>query len=498
MATMGIEKRDAGLVTLGIELCDAGFLAASIDNNTPCLVAPSGLAGAFDWPGFAHYDGSRLIFGREAEDAWFVHPRQVSHVFWERLSHESSALGTSGKPAPLSELAFAFLRDYVQRLGPSAQSGNVVLAVPGGYLKDAATEDEKIGLLLGMASELKLPLVRIVDEACASLCDPRSPGINPVRPVVFIDLHLHGADLSLLRTENGLVRRTDFLHLAQAGVAQLLKHLTATMGNRFLRQTAFDILEDGRIEQTFFRQTKDFLLSGAQEFRFQINTARRNYELIANREQLVSDSQAFESALLNGVLSLLHKAGLAQGVVSVALSARAACLPGFEGRLRSAGFLRSVRLAPGAAACGAARLGVGRQAAANLADVPVDCAVPIGEVTQSHGAPWEALLHKVRLPEPRAAPSHVILDGIGHSLGGNGIITVGPPRSGANVTLPIDFDAAEDCLVRLERSGGRLWMVEGGSTGGRAAVDAGDRLTIRSGALAADLLFASFRGTPGA
>src|SRR5688572_19110263 len=165
--------------TLGIEMCDAAFQAASCDGGeVKCLSVIDG-KGALEWPGFAYHDGDKFFFGRAAEDQWFVHPRRVAHTFWARLAHEPSTIGPIGKTAVFSELAYHFLRDFMERAMTGTAADKVVLAVPGAYLKDVGTEEEKIGLLLGMAGELKLPLAGVVDMACAALCDPRSPGFNP-------------------------------------------------------------------------------------------------------------------------------------------------------------------------------------------------------------------------------------------------------------------------------------------------------------------------------
>src|SRR4051812_39010798 len=182
--------------TLGIEMCDAGFRAASCKQNEAQLIPVSGGDGTIDWPGFAYYDNQKFWFGRAAEDQWFVHPRRVVHTFWARLAHEPSTIGPAGRLAPFSELAFHFFREFTQRVTSTGAADKVVLAVPGAYLKDPATEEEKIGLLLGMAGELKLPLTGIVDMACAALCDPRASGFNPALPVVVIDLHLEGAEIT--------------------------------------------------------------------------------------------------------------------------------------------------------------------------------------------------------------------------------------------------------------------------------------------------------------
>ena len=486
--------------TLGIELCDAAFQAATCSNHDAQSLSVADATGAIDWPGFAYHDGQKFHFGRAAEDQWFVHPRRVAHTFWTRLAHEPSTIGPAGKLAPFSELAFHFFREFAERASTAAHSEKIVLAVPGTYLKDPATEEEKIGLLLGMAGELKLPLAGIADMACAALCDPRGHGFNPALPVVVVDLHLEGADITLVGTEEHLERR-DFIHLPHSGYAQLLKHLTATMGNRFLRHTAFDILEDGRIEQLFFRQTKDFLLNTAPEHRFQINTATRTYEMLAKREQLATDAAAFVATLVQGIQNFIHHSPHGAEPCTVALTDRAGRLPGLESKLRAAGFHRILRLPAGAAACGAARIGESRlKLPADLGDVPVETAVPIALARRSTAAAWEARLQKFRHSGgARPAPTHVILDGVGTALGTANRFTIGVPGVGADLALPDSFGTADDCTVPLVRDGGRLWFVDtalrsGGGTvppaSARTAIDAGDRLTIRCGTTAVDFLFA--------
>jgi hypothetical protein len=484
--------------SIGIELCNAGFQAAVCEKNDPRLLAPGESAGILDWPGFAYHDNQKFWFGRPAEDVWFVHPRQVCHVFWDKLSHEPSALTAAGKTPSFSELAFYFLRDFTEHLITAAGPlDKVVLAVPSVYLKDAATEEQKIGLLLGMAGELHLPLAGVMDMASAALCDPRGPGVNPALPVVVVDIHLSGADLSLHLAEDGRFERKDFTHLAPAGYAPLLKHLTAAMGNRFLKHTAFDILEDGHIEQTFYRETKDFMTSGAPEYRYQINTARRAYEMTATHEQLVLDAMSFAGMLLQGVQSLVHKMPDRTEPVTVALTTRAACVPGLESRLRAAGFMRLLRLPAGAAASGAALAGASRLQVQDLSDIPVELAVPLAEVKRAMGAPWEAHLQKAKSTGPRLQPTHVIIDGLGHALGGNGGFTIGSVSACADLALPESFNAAGDCLVQLQREAGRLWFVDAPSAAPaaatrqiRTALEAGDRLVVRCGSAAADLLFA--------
>lgn len=495
------------MATIGIELCDTGFLTANGDSAEPRLVEVADQNGTTEWPGFCYQDGPNLTFGRAAEDMWFVHPRNVVHTFWARLAHEPSLLHSGAKPASFSEIAFLFLSEFTHRLrAATGPIERVVLAVPGAYLKDAQTEEEKIGLLLGLAGELKLPLAGLIDMACAALCDPRSTGFNPALPVAVVDLHLEGADITLLATNDRLERR-DFIHLPQCGYAHLLKQLTGTMGNRFLRHTAFDILEDGKVEQMFFRRTRDFLINESSEYRYHINTERRAYEMTAKREQLGSDAHAFVSSLVKGLQSFLHNSAVASEPCTIALTDRAAHLPGLEARLRLTGFNRLMRLLPGAAACGAAYIGANRlKIVAELSEVPLEIAVPLSDTRRASAAPWDVRLQKNRHAGPRIAPTHAILDGIGHAIGSKPRFTIGISSLGADLLLPETFNRADDCSVPLVHEGGRWWFVDtvsarsvNGTEGPtpRTVVEAGDRLTLHCGSAAAEILFAHCATTNG-
>lgn len=486
------------MATIGIELCDAGLGAARLDEGRLSEVAGDpGKGGA--WPGFACFDGKAYQFGQAAEDQWFVHPRRVAHTFWARLAHEPSTLGPAGRPAPFSELAFTFFREFHRAVMRAGQADRIVLAVPGAYLRDPATEEERIGLLLGIAGELGLPLAGITDMACAALCDQRGHGFNPALPVVVLDLHLEGAEITLVDTTERLERR-GFLLVPQAGMAQLLKHLTSTMGNRFLRHTAFDILEDGRIEQLFFQQTKQFLAGGAAEHRYQINTASRTYELLAKREQLAADAQVFVQQLVQSLEDFRRRSPELAGAFTLALTARAAQLPGLEARLHGAGFSRILRLPAFAAAAGAAQLGESRpKPPPDLADVPVETALPLALARRFAPAAWESRLAKGRVPGG-PAPTHAILDGRGFPLVGRSRLTIGIAGLDADVVLPDGFNSAEDCAVSLLREEGAWWLVEpqaprppgsSATPAPRTRVEAGDRVIVRCGPASAEILFAA-------
>ena len=103
--------------TIGLELCDAGLVAATSSPTETKLISVPDKQGVNEWPGFAYHENAQFLFGRAAEDMWFVHPRRVTHTFWSKLTHESvSTLNIAGRPPSFSELSFFFLREFDQRL----------------------------------------------------------------------------------------------------------------------------------------------------------------------------------------------------------------------------------------------------------------------------------------------------------------------------------------------------------------------------------------------
>lgn len=485
-------------MTQGLELCDANLQAAVSDGAHPSLLRVTAEEGGSSWPGYALRDGERFVCGQAAEDLWLIRPRNVIHSFWSKLSHEPTPLSGASRPLSYSEVAYAFLSRFTERLRAAAKpSTRLALAVPGAYLKDTATAEEKIGLLLGMVADLRLPLCGIVDLATASLCDPRAPRFNPARPVLHLDLHLHAAELSLLVAGERLERRA-FLHLPGSGLIALLKHLTGTMANRFLRQTSFDVMADGRTEQLFYNQTKALFYGNEVDFVYQVNTARRGYELPVKRDSLGADAQAFTDALLKSVLAFAEENHLRPGLCAVALTERASRVPQLEARLRGAGFVRFLHLPAGAAAAGAAQLASALFAApTDLADVPVLTAVPAEFAGRRLSAPWDVHVQKAKsLADQPPAPTHLVLEGVGLPLAGRDRVTIGAQGQGATLPLPESFNPAANCCIVLERTAGR-WQLEDPSpteaaTDRRVRIDleTGDRLVFRTGSHSVDVLLA--------
>lgn len=494
--------------SIGLELCDAGMHAACTGEAGPALIEIDPPGAVPSWPGMVRAVAGGYVFGSEAEAAWFTEPRSVSHAFWDKLSLEVSDLNTPGRPSSFSELAYHSLRNFTARLKEKAGAiDSVALAVPGAFLKDEPAEEMKIGLLLGMAREIGLPLVRIVDLSCAAASRMAAQELPRGLFVAHLDLHLQSAEVSILRRDERLAR-WHFQLVPRVGFTQILRHLKNTMGNRFLRNTTFDINEDRRIEQVFYEQTKAFLLGDqqlAQDFLFQVNTTRRSYQMTVTRPQLAADLQPFVQPLAQAVGNLVQAAALSPSRCVVTLSDRAARLDGLEMRLRADGFRGVVRLRTGAAAMEAAVLARESPPVTDLAEVPVESSLSLRAPAR---VPVEAALLKAEGRHGRPPPSHVILDGIGYAIGGEGL-RIGTEHNSTfvDVVLPEAFNTLGDYVLRLVREGPHLCFEApmGGGNGAAVGrdkthlvpVESGDRLALRSDGASAELLFAYYKTPEG-
>ncbi len=480
----------------GIEFSDFGFNAATITADGTAETAVNELDGK--WPAFAAWDGEKLVFGRAAESQVRLHPRATSHVFWEHLSLAPSDMEGPPRVPAYSELAYAFLHEFWQDLvARVGKPQRVALAMPGQLLGDAEHENPGMGMILAMARDLGLPLTSLSGLSTASLNDPDSlTGLTGGR-VLYLDVHLHSAAMSLLSTDGeGRLHRRRHLRLPRLGYMPLIQGLMRSMGNRFLRATAFDVTAQRELEQVFYDQTRDQLLAAGagSDIRYSIATATRVHQAAFPREALMRDLAPMEQGWADAAVKFLRDGSLAPKDVSVVISSRGRLLPGFEDALTQRGFKRVTRLKAGAAARGAARFAARMEPCADLAEVPV-----ISEVTLAGGGGGgSGALEIVHLaaehPVPGLAPSHLVVDGSAYSL------YALPPtlHNGSNGEPAIQALSRLGAVdVRLNREAGE-WHIEAPATGvPPLRVATGDRVKLRSQGQEVEMIIAAER-RPGA
>ena len=485
----------------GIEFSDFGFNAAIVsDDGRPTSVA----GGSHEWPAFASWEDDGLIFGRDAERRSRLHPRSSSHTFWEHLSLAASDLEGPARTPTHSELAFTFLNAFWEEMSETAgKPSKVALALPGQML-GGSDADDALGIILAMARDMGLPLTAISGLSIAALNDLEVPAAAAAEDLLYMDIHLHSAAMSIMHREaDGSVHRRQHLRLPRLGYVPLLQGLTRAMANRFLRATAFDVTVQRELEQAFYEQTRAQLLdlSGNADLRYLITVSERTHQAAFPRDAMLRDLKPLEDGYADAAAKHVGDAGLDPARVTVALSSRVSMLPRIEEALTSRGFARIVRLPEGAAARGAARFAHAMNVCDDVAEVPMVSQVILSGGAAAGDGPGDVSGVTISRtpaaqPVPGLMPSHLVIDGLAYPLPAlpekiNG------GMNGSGPLLP-GMAAIGDAEVRLERRAGEWVVATAGPAGEAVQVSPGDRVTLRSPAGGeVELLFAAER-RPGA
>ncbi len=478
----------------GIEFSDFGFNAAlvSADGGTEMALAEVG----GQWPAFAAWDGEQLVFGREAERISRLRPRAMSHVFWEHLSLAPSDLEGPPRVPAYSELAYAFLSRFWEALVAKAgRPDKVSLAMPGQLLGATDGDSPGVGLVLAMARDLGIPLTNISGLSTASLNDPESIAGHTAGRVLYLDLHLHSAAMSLLvSNDRGQLQRQRHLRLPRLGYMPLIQGLMRSMGNRFLRATAFDITAQRELDQAFYEQTREHLLASdrGSDVRYSIETSMRVHQAAFPREVLLRDLAPLEQGWADAVLKFLRDAGFEPKDVVVTTSSRVRLLPGMVDALTARGFKRVVRLREGAAARGAARFAALHEVCDDITEVPIVSEVEVPTLSAAAGAGSLEIAHLAAPnPLPGLVPSHLVVDGAAYSL--HALPPVLQATDGNGETVIPSLTRLGGVEVRLQREAGE-WRIEVPRAGaGAIALSAGDRVRLRANNQEIELLVAAER-----
>ncbi len=479
----------------GIEFSDFGFNAATVTADGTAETAVNELDG--QWPAFAAWNGEKLVFGREAEGQARLHPRAVSHVFWEHLSLSPSDMEGPPRVPAYSELAYAFLnefwQDLVTRVGKPER---VALSMPGQLMGELDHENPALGMILAMARDLGMPLTNISGLSVASLNDPESTAGLTSGRVLYLDLHLHSAAMSLLSTDGeGHMHRRRHLRLPRLGYVPVMQGLMRSMGNRFLRATAFDITAQRELEQAFYEQTREQLLAASMgtDVRYSITTATRVHQAAFPRALLLRDLAPLEQGWADAAVKFLNDGSLAPKDVTVVVSVRGRILPGITEALEQRGFKRVVQFKAGAAARGAARFALGLEPCADVTEVPIISDAVLAGSGSGAGGDLEILHLAAEHPVPGLAPSHLVVDGSAYSL-----YALPPILSSANGEPAVQSLGRLGAVdVRLSREAGE-WHLEAPATGvPPVRVATGDRVRLKSQGQEVEIIIAAER-RPGA
>ncbi len=417
--------------TLAIEIADAALLAFS-------RVATGGRHHGSS-PGYAFAEGQALLVGQAAAARAHLKPRQVCTRFWESLEPEPV-----GKPFPAatthSDLAHAHLRALWE---PCRAFREVVLAVPG------FRTERQLGLILGLARSLEMPVVGLVDSAVAVAQGQPGPAC------VHLDLHLHRASATAVRRRGVELVRERVETVEGAGLLALQEAWARAVEQAFLAQARFDPRHAGESEQALHEALPGWLatLEHADRVTLRLRAGTREHEAVLERAAALAAAESVCRQLVQ-LVGLLRQAG---EPTTILLSARAAAVPSLAARLRQMPGAEVVTLLPEAVAAGAL--------VARAQAEPVDGdAVPL--LVRLHAAEPPAAATRpgpagdgapaATLPGLAAAlpgrPSHLLLGVTLHRLAADALVLgTAPPAGSRGVTLSGE-------TVGISRAHCRAWV----------------------------------------
>lgn len=285
------------MALLAAHLNDAGISVQDADNIL------------YREPGYALLEDDRLTTGMEAFAQARVKPRHIQNTYWSQLL-----------TVPLADRRFHHLSaaDIVSRqleqIWRRVSADGLVVAVPT-YMSNT-----HLGLFLGIAAELNIPVVAMVDAAVAAT-RREYRGAVPVH----VDLSLHSTLLTRLNQE-GHVQADRSVVVDDCGLIPLFDAWIAVAADAFVQQSRFDPLHTAETEQLLQNKLWDWLAVASTSQSVQIEIEYRGIAHSAELEtlELVAAGAPFYHRIVSSLRALYR----ADETPALQLSDRAARMPG--------------------------------------------------------------------------------------------------------------------------------------------------------------------------
>ena len=300
------------MTLIGLELSDAGIMAAG--STTEKLLQIDGQAT--ESPGFALPKKGGLLVGTAAESKAHLFPRQIIHHFWDHLN--TDPLEQSGQSAPQStaEIAYSHLGHIWQHI--QKHGNEVIIAVPGFY------DRQQLGLILGIANELSIPVKGFVPLALAA-----SAGAHPGKMMLHLDIHLHRLEVTYLNQGQQLTLE-DSVTGTEKGLIYLHKQWAEAIAQEFVSSTRFDPFHQAASEQELYHRLPGILynLQHSPSIAFDMTGGSRTYGITLTREHLARQAESVYTEIRHIIEGMRTQHGAKGSSVVLQLTHRLARLPG--------------------------------------------------------------------------------------------------------------------------------------------------------------------------
>ncbi len=355
-------------------------LATHLNDAGITLLSDQGIV--YREPGFAILNDEQLTTGDAAFGQARISPRRIQHRYWSALESK-----------PLADQRFGHLSaaDLVSRQLEQmwAAAGNadrqLIVAVP------AYMDATNLGLLLGVAGEVGLSFVTLVDAAVAATRREYKDAV-----LVHVDIGLHGSMLSRMnQAGQSQVEQSEVLQ--DCGVHALYNAWIKTVAETFVQQSRFDPLHTAVTEQILLNKLGKWLALASTE---DVVELELEFDGIKHRAEIESLSLIAAAApFYQVIVSKLRALYRADEVPAIQITDRVARLPGLADMLKARVGGEIFALEPGATARGALARCRDREASAS-------------GVSLLRQLPWDQAAFVLERPEiektPGNVPTHVL------------------------------------------------------------------------------------------
>lgn len=378
---------------LGLEINDAGIMAAEARSGR--LLKTDG--DSLESPGVALSEKKKLLVGGAADRRVCRSPRSANNAFWDLLDAEPLAQpGYEGLTR--ADLVYSHLKEVWRAV--KAYGDEVIMAVPSFFTQ------EQLGYLLGMTSELSMPVRGFVTLAVASAPESADSDL-----IVHVDLSLHRALITFLEPGQRLTQ-TETLSLPARGVSELVSEWKKSIAGEFVQQTRFDPLYEASSEQELHDRLAAVLaqLQDRESVPFEMKSGLHKHVVTLTRDLFTEKTGPLFADVAGAVESERSKAGLQGATAALCLTHRITRIPGWKEILALLPHTRLFALGPGAGAKGAAK----------LSDL-FEASSAGKRVVLLASRPWQGVTRKVEesLESPKGPgqlPTHVLHEAIAYPI----------------------------------------------------------------------------------
>jgi hypothetical protein len=267
-------------------------------------------------PGFALPQKSGLLVGKAAESKAHLFPRQIINHFWDHLN--TDPLAQTGRHGPQSTAEIAY--QHLDRIWQQIQNAGdeLIIAVPGFYSR------EQLGLVLGIANELSIPVKGFVPLALAA-----APGAHPGKMILYLDIHLHRLEVTYLKQDRQLTV-TASVTGTDRGLIHLHRQWAEEIGQEFVSSTRFDPFHQASAEQELYDRLPGLLynLQYSPSIAFDMTGGSRTYGITLTRDLIAGKAASVYTEIVQLIEGLKQQHGHNDPAVVLHLSHRLARLPG--------------------------------------------------------------------------------------------------------------------------------------------------------------------------